>query len=148
MASFTSPIPTDWANDPDKAAFMRDLVLLINDLVSEDGVIAQVDLTTEATLTQQEKLDLMVISQEVNLDTMEADTAANTASIATIQSGSPNYTISNDGTLRTLNADAGDMVVSNPPTQAEMQALVNAFNALSDFVATDNRDLQDKDIFG
>ena len=144
---FTHPIPTKFLDDPEIAEWARAVTLLLDDLTRPEGAIAQGEATTEVVLTQQEKLDLMIISQEVNLDQVEADTAANTASVATMQSGSPNYVISNDGTVRNLNADAGDMVVSDPPTQAEMQALVNAFNILSDFVATNNRDLQGKGIF-
>ena len=141
MASFTSPIPTVWAADPETAAFMRDLTLFLNDLTSDTGVIAQVDVTSEVVLTQQEKLDLMTISQEVNLDQVEADTAANTASVATMQSGLPNYAISNDGTVRTLNADAAAGIISGPVTQAEGTRLMNATLGQGDVLATLIRDL-------
>ena len=148
VASFTSPIPTVWAADPETAAFMRDLTLFLNDLTSEDGVIATVDATAEVTLTQQEKLDLMIISQEVNLDTVEAESVAATAALAVIQNSSPNYTISNDGTVRSINADDAAGAISATYAQAEIENLRDAILTLADFVCTNNRDLQDKDIFG
>ena len=127
---------------------MRDLTLFLNDLTSEDGVIATVDATAEVTLTQQEKLDLMIISQEVNLDTVEAESVAATAALAVIQNSSPNYTISNDGTVRSINADDAAGTISVAPTQAEVENLRDAILVLADFVCTMNRDLQNKDIFG
>ena len=148
MSSFTSPIPTEWAADPEKAAFMRDLVLLLNDLVSPEGVIATSTATTEVVLTQQEKLDLMTVTQAVDLDTIEADTAANKTAIDLIATGSPDYTISNDGTVRTLNADAALIVAGLTYSQTDMQTVIDAFGVLSDFTATMNRDLQNKDILG
>jgi hypothetical protein len=148
MASFTSPIPTEWAADPEKAAFMRDLVLLLNDLVSPEGVIATSTATTEVVLTQQEKLDLMTVTQAVDLDTVESQAAAATAALAVIQNSLPDYVISNDGTLRTLNADDAAGAISPAVTQAEVENIRDAVLLLADFVATMNRDLQNKDIFG
>jgi hypothetical protein len=148
VVSFTSPIPTDWATDPEKSAFMRDLTLFLNAMTNEEGVIAQVDLTTEAVLTQQEKLDLMTVSQDVNLDTMEAQAQAATDALALLQNSLPDYAIANDGTVRTLNADAALITAGPAYSQTDMQTLVDAFGVLSDFVATMNRDLQNKDIFG
>ena len=148
VASFTSPIPTVWASDPETAAFMRDLTLFLNDLTSETGVIAQVDLTGEIVLTQQEKLDLMTITQDVNLDTVESQAQAATDALAVIQNSSPDYVISNDGTVRTLNADDAAGTISAAPTQAEVENIRDAILTLADFVATNNRDLQNKDIFG
>ena len=148
VASFTSPIPTVWASDPETAAFMRDLTLFLNSLTSETGVIAQVDLTGEIVITQQQKLDLMTISQEVNLDTVESQAQAATDALAVIQNSSPDYVISNDGTVRTLNADDAAGTISVAPTQAEVENIRDAVLTLADFVATNNRDLQNKDIFG
>ena len=148
VASFTSPIPTVWASDPETAAFMRDLTLFLNDLTREEGVIAQVDLTTEVVITQQEKLDLMTITQDVNLDTVESQAQAATDALAVIQNSSPDYVISNDGTVRTLNADDAAGAISVAPTQAEVENIRDAVLTLADFVATNNRDLQNKDIFG
>jgi len=141
VASFTSPIPTDWATDPEKSAFMRDLTLFLNSLTSETGVIAQVDLTTEAVLTQQEKLDKIAITQEVDLDAMESDTAANTTAVSEMQSGLPNYAIANDGTVRSLNADAAAGTISVNPTQAEVQRNQSAILLNADVLATLLRDL-------
>ena len=148
MASFTSQIPTDWASDPEKSEFMRDLVLFLDDMTREEGIIATGEATTAVVLTQQEKLDLMTISQAVNLDTVEAQAAAATTALAILQSASPNYVISNDGTDRSINADSAAGAISNPVTQTQGELLRDAILELSDFVCTMNRDLQNKDIFG
>lgn len=52
------------------------------------------------------------------------------------------YTITNLTTLRTLNADGGDVTISNPPTQAEVQAIVDQLNNLSDIFGTLVEDVQ------
>ena len=148
VATFQVPVPDSLQQDPDSAEYFRALNLFINDLVAPEGVIATGTATAEVVLTQQEKLDLMTISQDVNLDTIEAQAQAATDALAVLQNSLPAYSITNDGTVRTLNADSGDITISNPPTQAEVQGLVTAFNILSDFVATMNRDLQNKDVFG
>ena len=145
---FTHPIPTKFLDDPELAEWARAVTLLLDDLTRPEGAIATSELTTEVVITQQEKLDLMTITQDVNLDTVEADTAANTTAVGEIQTGSPDYTISNDGTVRTLNADAALIVAGLTYSQTDMQQLIDAFGVLSDFVATMNRDLQTKDIFG
>ena len=148
VATFQVPVPDSLQKDPDSAEYFRALNLFINDLVAPEGVIAVGTATAEVVLTQQEKLDLMTISQDVNLDTVESQAQAATTALAALQDSLPDYTITNDGTVRTLNADSGDITISNPPTQAEVEGLVTAFNILSDFVATMNRDLQNKDVFG
>ena len=127
---------------------MRDLTLFLNAMTNEEGVIAQVDLTTEAVLTQQEKLDLMTVTQDVNLDTMEAQAQAATDALALLQNSLPDYVISNDGTVRTLNADDAAGAISINPTQAEVENIRDAVLVIADFIATMNRDLQNKDIFG
>ena len=148
MTTFTSPIPDKFLEDPQVAEWARDLTLFINDLVAPEGVIAQGDATTAVVLTQQEKLDLMTISQSVDLDQVEADTATNKTAIEKIATSSPDYTISNDGTQRTLNADAGVIVAGLAYSQTDFQQLIDAHGDLADFVATNNRDLQNKDVFG
>ena len=148
MAEFQVPIPDALQKDPATAEYFRALQLFINDLVAPEGVIATGEATQEVVLTQQEKLDLMTITQDVNLDTVESQAAASESRLDTLLNSLPAYSISNDGTTRILDADAGDVTVSNPPSQAEMQQLVDAFNRLSDFVSTIERDLKNKLIFG
>ena len=148
MASFTSQIPSDWAADPEKSEFMRDLVLFLDEMTREEGIIATGEATTATVLTQQEKLDLMTISQDVNLDTVESQAQAATDALASLLDSLPDYTITNDGTVRTLNADSAAGAITNPPTQAEVENLRDAVLIIADFIATMNRDLQNKDIFG
>ena len=140
-ATFQVPVPDSLQQDPDSAEYFRALNLFINDLVAPEGVIATGAITAEVTLTQQEKLDLMTVTQSVNLDAIEA-------AINKIATSSPDYTISNDGTQRTLNADDAAGAITNPPTQADVENIRDAVLVIADFIATMNRDLQAKDVFG
>ena len=142
------PIPDKMLEDRQTAEWFRDATLFFDDLTRENGVIETGETTTEVVVTHSEKLDYMTITASINLDTVKADTAANKTAISEIQTSSPDYTISNDGTVRTLNADAALITAGATYSQADMQTLIDAFGVLSDFVATMNRDLQDKDIFG
>ena len=144
---FILPIPQMFLKDPEAAEFMRALVLLLDDITSADGAIATGEETTQTVQTQGEKLDLMTITQEVNLDTVEADTATNKAAIEKIATSSPDYSISNDGTVRTLNADGGLITAGLTYSQADFQQLIDHVGDLSDFASTMNRDLQNKDVF-
>jgi len=157
MASFTSQIPSKFLEDPEIAEWARDLTLFINDLVSPEGVIATSEATTVVVLTQQEKLNLMTVTQDVNLDTIEADTASNKAKIDLIATSSLTYSISNDGTDRTFNADAavagtGIDVADAGPTNVALlsdhDALVTVVLEQGDVQATVIRDLVAKGILG
>jgi hypothetical protein len=91
----------------------------------------------------------MTVTQSVNLDTVEADTATNKTSIELIATASPDYAISNDGTVRTLNADAADGTIASPiAAPADVQRNQAAILELSDVVATVIRDLGSKGILG
>lgn len=138
---FISPIPDAWLKDSQTEEFMRALLLTLNELLSPEGSIAVSEATTEVVLTQQEKLDLMTVTQDVNLDTMDD-------SIATIQSSSPTYTITNDTTDRTFNANAAAGSISASPSQSEVENLRDAQLASDDVLATVIRDLVNKDVFG
>ena len=145
---FLTPIPEAFLKDSGVAEWARQVTLYLDDLSRPEGVLATSEATTEVVLTQQEKLDLMVISQEVNLDTVEAQAAAATQSLADLLNSLPQYTISNDGTVRALNADAGLIVAGATYSQTDFQQLIDAFGVLSDFTATVTRDLKNKGIFG
>jgi hypothetical protein len=145
---FLVPIPQAFLKDPETAEFMRTLVLLLDSITAADGAIATGEATTEVVLTQQEKLDLMTVTQPVNLDTMEADTATNKTAIDLIATGSPKYTITNDGTVRTLNADAALGAISATYQQAEIEKLRDAILSGADVTATHIRDNVAKGILG
>ena len=134
--------------DPETAEWARALTLLLDQITAADGAIATGEATTEVVLTQQEKLDLMTVTQDVNLDTMEADTATNKTKIEAIATGSPTYTLSNDGTVRTLNADDAAGTISVSPTQAEVENIRDAVLVQGDVQATVIRDLKAKGILG
>ena len=144
---FVLPIPQAFLEDPEVAEWCRVVTLLLDDLTSPDGAISTGEETAETVLTQGEKLDLITVSQDVNLDTIEADTATNKTAIEKIATSSPDYTISNDGTERTLNADGGLITAGLTYSQTDFQQLIDHVGELSDFTATMNRDLQNKDIF-
>jgi hypothetical protein len=145
---FLVPIPQAFLADPETAEFMRTLVLLLDSITAADGAIATGEATTEVVLTQQDKLDKITVTQDVNLDTMEADTASNKTAIDLIATGSPAYTITNDGTVRALNADAALIVAGAGYSQTDMQTLIDAFGVLSDYAATLTRDHVTKGILG
>jgi hypothetical protein len=145
---FLIPIPQMFLKDPETAEWARALTLLLDDITSQEGAIATGEATTAVVLTQQEKLDLMLITQEVNLDTVEADTATNKAAVDLIATGSPDYNISNDGTVRTLNADAAAGSISVSPTQAQVENLRDAQLNSDDVLATFIRDNAAKGIVG
>lgn len=144
---FVVPIPDFLLKDPDTAEYFRALNLFLDNLTRPEGTLATSTATTEVVLTQQEKLDLMTVTQDVNLDTMESDTASNKAAIEGLQDGSPTYTISNDGTDRSFNADAAAGAISATYVQAEIENLRDAILEQGDVQATVIRDLANKDFF-
>ena len=141
VSNFTAPIPEELRKDPSTVEYFRQLGLFLDNISRPEGVLATADLTAEVTLTQQEKLDLLTVTQGVNLDDMESK-------INLIATGLPNYSVSNDGTLRTLNADAATGAITAPAVlQAEGELLRDAILELADFVSTMYRDLKAKGIF-
>ena len=144
---FQHPTPDEWQKDPQKAEWVRALLLVLDDLLRPEGAIETSELTTEVVLTQQEKLNLITVTQDVNLDTIESDTNTNKAAVDLIATSSPTYTISNDGTNRNLNADAADGAISATYVQAEIEALRDAILSQADVISTLARDLAAKNVF-
>jgi len=144
---FIQPIPEALLKDPDTAEFFRALLLTLNELLRPEGAIATSEATTEVVLTQQEKLDLIGVTQDVDLDTIESDTAANKAKLALLQNRFPAYHISNDSTDRTFNANSAAGTISSPPTQAEIENIRDAVLKYADNLATVIKDLNNKDVF-
>ena len=145
---FITPVPEFLQKDRDTAEYFRQLGLYLDELGSPDGALATSEATTAVVLTQQEKLDLMTITQDVNLDAVEAGQQANSASVATIQSSSPTYSISNDGTDRSFNADNAAGAISTPVGVAEVENIRDAVLEQADVLATLIRDLKDKGVLG
>ena len=144
---FTVPIPEAFLKDSGTAEWARQVTLYLDELSRPEGVLATSEATTEVVLTQQEKLDLMTITQGVNLDTVEAQAAAATQSLADLLNSLPNYTISNDGTVRTLNADDAAGTISATYAQAEIENIRDAVLVIGDVLSTVIRDLINKDVF-
>jgi hypothetical protein len=148
MTTFTSPIPDKFLEDPGVAEWARDLTLFINDLVAPDGVIATGEATTAVVLTQQEKLDLIAVTQSVDLDVMETDTATNKTAVDLIATGSPAYIITNDTTKRVMDANAAAGSISVSPTAAEVENIRDAVLNHADVLATLQKDFKAKGILG
>jgi hypothetical protein len=145
---FLVPIPQMFLNDPEATEFFRSLVLLLDEITAADGAIATGEATSEVVLTQQEKLDLMTVTQAVNLDTVEADTATNKTAIDLIATGSPAYIITNDTTKRVMDADAAAGAISVNPTQAEVENVRDGVLVNADVLSTMQKDLKAKGILG
>ena len=106
--------------------------------------------TVATVLTQGEKLDLMTITQAVDLDALET-------TVSTIATGSPAFTPSNASTDRSWNCNAAvpgtgiDVADAGPADVAllsDHDALVGVVQELSDVVATLVADLATKGITG
>jgi len=144
---FLVPIPDAFLADSGTAEWARQVTLYLDDLSRPDGVLDTSESTTTTVLTQQEKLDLMTVTQAVDLDTIESQAVAATAALAVIQSQTPDFAISNDGTQLSLNADDAAGTISATYQQAEIENIRDAVLTLADFVATVTRALINKDLF-
>ena len=145
---FLTPIPEAFLKDAGVAEWARQVTLYLDALSAPEGVLATSEATTEVVLTQQEKLDLVTVTQGVNLDTVEAQAAAATSALADLLNDLPAYTISNDGTVRTLNADDAAGAISVGYVAAEIENLRDAILVIGDVLSTVIRDLKNKQIFG
>lgn len=145
---FLTPIPEAFLKDASVAEWARQVTLYLDALSAPEGVLATSEATTEVVLTQQEKLDLVTVTQGVNLDTVEAQAAAATTALADLLNDLPAYTISNDGTVRTLNADDAAGAISVGYVAAEIENLRDAILVIGDVLSTVIRDLKNKGIFG
>ena len=146
---FTVPIPPEFLERPGTAEWARRVTLVMTELLRPGGVLNISEDTADTVLTQQEKLDLMLITQEVDLDAVEAQAAASTQALADLLNSLPDYNISNDSTLRTLDADDAAGAITTPiVAPAEVENIRDAVLVLADYVATLTRDLKNKGIFG
>lgn len=139
---FNVPIPEEFLKDKSKSEYFSRLGLFLDDISRPDGVLDTSDQTTTVVLTQQEKLDLMSVTQDVDLDDMESK-------INLIATGTPDYDISNDGTDRSFNADSAAGAISTPTVApAEVENIRDAVLELADVLATLIRDLKAKGVLG
>jgi len=69
---FLTPIPEAFLKDSGTAEWARQLHLWLDNISRGEGVLATSEATAEIVLTHDEKLDLVSISQPVNLDAIEA----------------------------------------------------------------------------
>ena len=146
---FLIPIPKKLTEDPETRAWAEFLHQHLREAWARSGgsedVVSE---TATEVLTQGEKLDLLTVSQPVDLDTLETQSNASAAALDDIYTGSPSFTPSNDGTDRSWNADAAAGAITSPPTQAEVENLRDVLLELSDVVATLSKDLRTKGLFG
>ena len=131
---FLAPPPKGFEDIEGAEEWARAIILTFNELLSPDGVLDTVD----ETLVEQ-GADLIAVATQVD---------TNTASLSGLQNSLPVYTIGNDTTDRTLNANSAAGAISDPPTQAEVENVRNALLAQADILATVINDLANKDIVG
>ena len=146
--SFIVPTPDAWRDDAQINAYIFQLTMVLDQLLRPEGAVATGEATTATVLTQGEKLDLIGVTQTVDLDTIESETTANTSALASLLDNLPAYSVTNDGTDRTFSADAAAGAITNPPTQAEVENLRDTLLEIADVLATVIRDLRNKDVFG
>ena len=137
---FLTPIPEAFLKDSGVAEWARQVTLYLDDLSRPEGVLATSEATTEVVLTQQEKLDQITLTQPVNLDTIESQAQAATTALDNLDTVLNTYSISNDGTVRSLNADDAAGTISATYVQAELENVRDAVLGLADVVATHIRD--------
>ena len=132
---FILPIPQMLLKDPEAAEWCRTLTLLLDELTSQTGELAQ--LAAALTTIDSQGQDILTI--DATLEETIANVNTNTTSIATntnditdlktIKSGSPTYTPTNVTTDREFDADSVLLA------------------ELADVLGTLIADLQNKDIF-
>lgn len=71
-----------------------------------------------------------------------------TGTLAALDAVTESYSVSNNTTVRTLDASAADGSISAIPTQAEVENLRDALITLLDYVATLSSDLKGENIIG
>lgn len=144
---FLIPIPKAFQDDPEVQAWAQYLGRVIHDLWVRTGSGTDtISETSDTVVSHSEKLDFVTVTQNVDLDTMESDLASTKADVDLIATASPTYAISNDGTDRSLNADAAAGSISSPPTQAEVENIRDAQLGHADNLATLIRDLAAKGV--
>jgi hypothetical protein len=144
---FIYSLPKAFREDPELHAWGDYLTQFLRELwVRSGGSEDVVGDTVDTVVTHSEKLEFITVTQDVNLDTLEAQSGASAATLATLATSSPTYTPSNDGTDRTWNANQAAGAISVTPTQAEVENLRDSILVLSDVIATLVRDLAAKNV--
>ena len=141
---FIHPIPEVWLENTQTAEWCRSLTLWLDDISRPDGVLDTAQATTVTVGEQGSELE--VLADAIN--TVSAQSTATTNALAELQNSLPAYSISNDGTVRTLDADAAAGSISVSPTQAQVENIRDAVLAQADVLATVIRDLKNKGVLG
>ena len=134
---FLVPIPAAFLKDAGTAEWARQLTLYLDDLSRPDGA-----LDTSATTTAT------VSTQATTLVTLQAEMDAVEAQLAALRNSLPAYTLTNDVTSHSLNANAAAGAITVTYVQAEIENIRDAVLGLADVVATVIRDLRNKQILG
>ena len=128
---FLVPIPDAFLKQPQVGEWATRLHLWLDNISRPDGVLA----TSEGT-------SVTVGTQEEQIAALQASVTALQTSLNDLKSASPDYSISNDGTDRTLNADAAAGAITTPVVDpTEVENIRDAVLELADVVATLIRDL-------
>lgn len=146
VGRFLTPIPEEFLKTPATAEWARQVTLYLDDLSRPEGVLDTSETTAVTTATQATTL----VTLQAALDVVDAQLAA-------LQNSLPAYTITNDSTLRTYNANSAvggtgiDVAAAGPANVAllsDHDALVAVVLSLSDLVATMQDDLANKQLLG
>lgn len=134
-----TPNPEQYYATPEGAKALQRMVL---DLYNRVGGPSDAVAATQAVQTEQ----------GASLTALDTTTASLTSQVATLnanlQANSPDYTVTNGSTSRSLDADAAAGAISASPTQAEVEGIRDAVLALADVVGTLVEDLIAKDVLG
>ena len=145
--AFLVPIPKGFNDIEEAISYFTFLHKFLEDLRTRTGGATD---TVEATADE-----VVTLSAQVTINT--ASTATNLATLTALLDSSPTYSISNDGTDRTFNADAAvagtgvDVADAGPVNVAllsDHDALVGVVNERADVLATLIRDLVAKNVLG
>ena len=134
---FLLAIPEAFKKDPEVVEWARQIHLRLDNLYRPEGVLAESEETGETVVTQQGQIDAL-----------ETQADATDARLDSLLDSSPTYTITNDGTVRSLNADDAAGTISAVYSQAEIENLRDAILVQGDVQATVIRDLKNKGILG
>ena len=89
---FAIPVPSAFREDKEIQAWVNNLNRFLNEMFVRSGGGTDTIASTETlALSATEKTDLISISQEVNLDTVESNLAATKATVDAAFDGSPEY---------------------------------------------------------
>ncbi len=137
---FLYEIPEKIRKDPELFPYFSALAFWLDTISAVDGVLVTSENTAETVVTQQGEIE--DTTSTANTADSKADT--NLATLSALLNSLPAYTLSNNTTDRTLNANAAAGSISGTYVQSEIENLRDAQLGSDDTLATLIQDLTDK----